>query len=60
MKRIHPVYALLLMLAPMVATAELSLEGLKEGAAKAAKVVGDTAKGALDATGEATGKATEA
>jgi hypothetical protein len=48
------------MLAPMVATADLSLEGLKEGAAKAAKAVGDTAKGALDATGEATGKATEA
>jgi hypothetical protein len=43
---------------PAVGNAELSLEGLKEGAAKAAKAVGDTTKGAVDAASEVAGKAT--
>jgi lipid-binding SYLF domain-containing protein len=47
--KIHPALALLFLIAPTVATADLSLEGVKEGAAKAAKAVGDTTKGAVDA-----------
>jgi len=58
--KIHPVFALFLVLAPTLASAEISLEGLKEGAAKAAKAVGDTTKGAVDAAGEVAGKATGA
>jgi lipid-binding SYLF domain-containing protein len=58
--KIHPVFVLLIALAPMSANAELSLEGLKEGAAKAAKAVGDTTKDVLDASGAAAGKATDA
>lgn len=57
--KIHPLLALVLLLAPAIAGAELSLEGLKEGAAKAAKAVGDVTKGAVDAAGEAAGKATD-
>jgi lipid-binding SYLF domain-containing protein len=51
---------LLLVLAPTVGSADLSLEGLKEGAAEAAKAVGDVTKGAVDAAGKAAGKATGA
>ncbi len=58
--KIHPAFALLLVLAPPLACAEISLDSLKEGAAKAAKAVGDTTRGAVDAAGEATGKATGA
>jgi lipid-binding SYLF domain-containing protein len=58
--KIHPVFVLLIALAPMSANAELSLEGLKEGATKAAKAVGDTTKDVLDASGAAAGKATDA
>lgn len=58
--RIHSVFALLFVIAPMVANAEISFEGIKEGAAKAAKAVGDTTKGAVDAAGEVAGKATDA
>jgi hypothetical protein len=56
--KIHSAFALVLVLAPTLASAEMSLEGLKEGAAKAAKAVGDTTKGAMDAAGEVAGKAT--
>jgi hypothetical protein len=55
---IHPLIALCLVLAPPLACAEISLDSLKEGAAKAAKAVGDTTKGAVAAAGEAAGKAT--
>jgi lipid-binding SYLF domain-containing protein len=48
------------MIAPTVANAEISLEGIKEGATKAAKAVGDTTKGAVDAAATAAGKATGA
>jgi len=50
------VFALALMLAPMVGHAELSFDSLKEGAAKAAKAVGETTGDLLDSAGEATGK----
>jgi hypothetical protein len=43
--KICPLLALLLVIAPTIASAEISLEGLKEGAGKAAKAVGDTTKG---------------
>lgn len=58
--KIHPLLALLLVITPTIASAEISLEGLKEGAAKAARAVGDTTKGAVDAAGEVAGKATGA
>jgi lipid-binding SYLF domain-containing protein len=58
----HRLFAVLLalVLAPMAANAEISLDGLKDGAAKAAKAVGDTTKGVVDAAGEAAGQATDA
>lgn len=56
--KIHCVFALLLVTAPMLANAEISFEGLREGAARAAKAVGDTTKGAVDAAGDVAGKAT--
>jgi hypothetical protein len=58
--KVHSLFVLFLVLAPTVGNAELSLEGIKEGAAAAAKAVGDTTKGAVDAAGEAAGKATGA
>lgn len=58
--KIHPLLALWLVITPTIASAEISLEGLKEGAAKAARAVGDTTKGAVDAAGEVAGKATGA
>ncbi len=58
--KIDPLLALLLVITPTIASAEISFEGLKEGAAKAAKAVGDTTKGAVDAAGEVAGKATDA
>ena len=54
--KIHSLVALLLVLAPPLASAEL-FDSLKEGTAKAAKAVGDTAKGAVDTAGAAAGKA---
>jgi lipid-binding SYLF domain-containing protein len=58
--KIDPVLALLIAFAPTLAHAEISFEGLKEDAAKAAKAIGETTKDALDATGKAAGKATDA
>jgi lipid-binding SYLF domain-containing protein len=58
--KVHALFALFLALAPAVGNTELSFEGLKEGAAKAAKAVGDTTKGAVGAAGEVAGKATGA
>ena len=58
--KVHPLLALLILITPAIASADISLEGLKEGAAKAAKAVGDTTKGAVDAAGEVAGKATGA
>ena len=56
----HSILALLLAVAPIAADAELSLDSLKDGAAKAARAVGDTTKGAMDASGEIAVKATDA
>jgi hypothetical protein len=58
--KIHPVFALCLALATTIANAELSIQGIKQGAAEAAKAVGDTTKGVVDAAGEVAGKATDA
>jgi lipid-binding SYLF domain-containing protein len=58
--KIHSAFALVLVLTPTLASAEISLEGLKEGAAKAAKAIGDTTRGAVGAAGEVAGKATGA
>ncbi|EIC21076.1 lipid-binding SYLF domain-containing protein [Thiorhodovibrio frisius] len=60
MHNIRPTAALILLLVPLLATAQLPLEGLKQGAEKAAKAVGDTTKGAVTAVGQAAGTATGA
>lgn len=53
-------YLLLLVLASTAATAQISLDSLREGAAQAAKTVGETTKGAVDAAGDMAGKASGA
>jgi lipid-binding SYLF domain-containing protein len=58
--KIHPALALLIAFAPTFAHAEISFEGIKEGAAKAAKAIGDTTQDALEATEKAAGKARDA
>jgi hypothetical protein len=58
--KIHSLCLLLLVSAPMAGNADLSLEGLKQGAANAAKAVGETTQGAVNAAGEVAGKATAA
>jgi lipid-binding SYLF domain-containing protein len=50
--KIHPILALLLLITSTVATGDISFQGAKEGAAKAAKAVGDTTKGAVGAITE--------
>ena len=58
--KINIVLVLLLAAAPTVGHAQFSLDGLKEGATKAAKAVGETTGSAVDAAGEVAGKATNA
>jgi lipid-binding SYLF domain-containing protein len=58
--RLYPLFALLFMMTPTAGNAELSLDGLKERASKAAKAVGETAGDAVDTAGEVAGKATDA
>lgn len=58
--KIHSLFALFLLIAPAAGYAEISLDGLKERASKAAKAVGETAGGAVDTAGEVAGKATDA
>lgn len=58
--KIQPLFALFIVITPMVASAELSLGNIRDGAAAAAKAVGDATKGAVDAAGEVAGKATGA
>ncbi|AFL75515.1 hypothetical protein [Thiocystis violascens] len=53
-------FALLLALASTAATAEISLDALREGAAKAAKTVGETTMGAVEGAGMMAGKASGA
>jgi len=58
--RLHIFLALLLLVTSTSVNAELSLDGLKESASKAAKAVGETAGSAVDTAGKAAGKATDA
>lgn len=53
---VHPLSAILFALAivPMAANAEMPLDGLKDGAAKATKAVGDATKGAVHAADKTT------
>ena len=53
-------YALLLVLAPTAANAGFSFDKITEGAAKAAKAVGNATESAVDSVGNAAGKATDA
>ena len=53
-------YVMLLVLAPTAANAGFSFDKITEGAAKAAKAVGDTTESAVDTVGNAAGKATDA
>mgnify|MGYP001130784657 CR=1 FL=1 len=53
------IFALFLLGAPLVGHAG-PFDTLKEGAAEAAKAVGDVTKGAVDVAGKAAGKATDA
>ncbi len=53
-------YVLLLVLAPTAAIAGFSFDSITEGAAKAAKAVGNATEGAVDTVGNAAGKATDA
>ena len=57
--RIRTLFALLFLTAPASASAQLSLDGLKERASKAGKAVGETAGSAVGAVGAAAGKATD-
>ncbi len=53
-------YALLLVLAPAAANAGFSFDKITEGAAKAAKAVGEATESTVDTVGDAAGKATDA
>ena len=53
-------YVLLLVLAPTAANAGFSFDKITEGAANAAKAVGNATGSAVDATGKAVGKASDA
>lgn len=57
--KIYSLFSLLLVIAPVVGNTQV-LNNLKEGAAKAAKAVGETTESAVDAAGEVAGKATNA
>ena len=58
--KIRSLCVLFLAMAPVVGNAEISLDGLKAGAAKAAGAVGETTGSAVGTAGELTGKATDA
>ena len=58
--RLHIFLALLLLVTSTSVNAELSFDGLKESASKAAKAVGETTSKSVDAAGEMAGKATDA
>jgi hypothetical protein len=60
MKKIRVLCLLPLVIAPALGYAQLSLDGLKDRAAKAARAVGDTTEAVVDKTGEVTGKAADA
>jgi hypothetical protein len=56
----HVLFALALVVASTVATAQISLDGIKERATKAAKAVGEATGTVLDVAGETTEKAAAA
>jgi lipid-binding SYLF domain-containing protein len=58
--RVNWVFSLLLLAAPTAGTAQISIDGFKERASKAAKTVGGVASDAADTAGEMAGKATDA
>lgn len=58
--KINMLLIMLLAAAPIVGHAQFSLDGLKEGATKAVKAIGETTGNAVDAAGEVAGKATGA
>lgn len=58
--KINILLVMLLAAAPIAGHAQFSLEGLKDGATKAAKAVGETTGSAVNAAGEVAGKATNA
>ncbi len=58
--KIYYLFALLLFVVPIIGNAEISFDGVKERAAKAAKSVGETTESAVDAAGQMAGKATGA
>lgn len=58
--KIHSLCVLFLAIAPTVANADISLDSLKEGAAKAASAVGEATESAVDTAGEMAGRATDA
>lgn len=60
MKKIDILLALLLVMAPAIASAQFSLQDLREGASKAVQAVGETTGSAIDAAGAVAGKATDA
>ena len=59
MVKIHALFVLFLMIAPAAGNTQV-LNSLKEGAAKAAKAVGETTENVVDTAGEVAGKATSA
>ena len=58
--RVHTLFTLLFLIAAGSVDAQLSLDGIKEGASKAGNAVGETAGSAIGAVGAAAGKATDA
>lgn len=58
--KIHSLCVLFLAIAPTVVNAEISLDSLKQGAAKAANAVGEATESAVYTAGEMAGKATNA
>ena len=60
MMKIHYLFVLLLFVVPIVGNAGISLDSVKERAAKTTKAVGETTKSAVDTVGQAAGKATDA
>ena len=60
MKKIDRLLALLLVIAPAAASAQISLQGLREGAGKAVQAVGETTGSAIGAAGAVAGQATDA
>ncbi|NEX22470.1 hypothetical protein G3480_19525 [Thiorhodococcus mannitoliphagus] len=57
--KIHSLLVVFLVSMPVVGNAQTAFDALKEGAAKAARTVGETTKGAVNAAGKVAGQATD-